>query len=66
MIDDFTRRTSTDVSVAVPIGTWIHVSDNTYVNISYTPYWIPDSPQVKPITHVFMAGLTFRFGGSGG
>jgi hypothetical protein len=52
--------------VGVPIGTWIHVSDNTYVNISYTPYWIPDSPQVKSITHVFMAGLTFRFGGSGG
>lgn len=59
--DLFRRWVDTSIGVAVPLGVLVHVSDNTYVNLGYTPYWT-NSEITNQIKHMFMAGLTVSFG----
>jgi hypothetical protein len=58
--DDQSARSSTNISIAVPVGLYVFLSERVYLNGGYTPTWI-DSSLLDGFSSVFTFGVGFQF-----
>ena len=58
--DEFKALSNTNISLGVPLGAYIFLSQRVYINLNYTPYWV-DSQLLDGLTHIGTLGLGFQF-----
>ncbi len=58
--NEFKALSNTNISLGVPLGAYIFLSQHVYINLNYTPYWV-DSQFIDGLTHIGTLGLGFQF-----
>lgn len=59
----YTRSTTADFVLGTPLGVFLRISGAGFLNLNWTPLWVPDSRLSDGFASVFNVGLSFTFPG---
>ncbi len=59
----FSRSNTSDFAAGIPLGVLLGVARSAFVNLNWTPYFVPDSRLADGFANIINVGLTFTFSG---
>jgi len=59
----YVRSNTSDFAMGLPLGVMLRVSTSAFVNLNWTPYFVPDGRLADGFASIFNVGLTFTFPG---